>query len=225
LPEIFFGSDVVAIEDGSSSMATYCHCDIFSDASANHVANSRASKVMKKTRRDSDDFFSAIDDDGHGFASLVQFGLYETCRLTGGCPRFSEVSNGAAIEMKHVLRDRDGVVVSRVFASGPAAFDNLGELTLKDNFVRPTVLDVLGARDYHARAAIDVRPRQGSNLTFTPGSDESKSTEVLKVLWQLSNDSLKLGSLEKPCRTLFSDSRRICGPFTINRRSTPSLKA
>src|SRR6478672_5832927 len=105
---------------------------------------------MKKTRRDSDNFFSAIEHDGHGFTSLVQFGLYETSRLTSGCPRFSEVPNGAAIEMKHVLRDRDGFVVSCVFATGPAAFDNFGELALKDNFVRPAVLNVFGARDNHA---------------------------------------------------------------------------
>ena len=48
-------------------------------------------------------------------------------------------------KMKHELRERHGVVVSRELAGNPTAFDDLGKISFQHDLMRSAVLHVLGA--------------------------------------------------------------------------------
>jgi hypothetical protein len=51
--------------------------------------------------------------------------------------------------MKHELRERHGVVVSRELAGNPTAFDDLGKISFQHDLMRSAVLHVLGAPPVH----------------------------------------------------------------------------
>jgi hypothetical protein len=50
---------------------------------------------------------------------LVELGLHKTGSPTGGCPGLSEITDWTPFKMKHELRERHGVVVSRELAGNP----------------------------------------------------------------------------------------------------------
>jgi hypothetical protein len=80
---------------------------------------------------------------------LVELGLHKTGSPTGGCPGLSEITDWTPFKMKHVLRERHGVVVSRELAGNPTAFDDLGKISFQHDLMRSAVLHVLGAPPVH----------------------------------------------------------------------------
>jgi hypothetical protein len=64
-------------------------------------------------------------------------------------PSLSEITDWTPFKMKHELRERHGVVVSRELAGNPTAFDDLGKISFQHDLMRSAVLHVLGAPPVH----------------------------------------------------------------------------
>jgi hypothetical protein len=74
---------------------------------------------------------------------------YVASLLQSGCPGLSEITDWTPFKMKHELRERHGVVVSRELAGNPTAFDDLGKISFQHDLMRSAVLHVLGAPPVH----------------------------------------------------------------------------
>ena len=72
LAKVFIGSDVVAVEGGTRSVAADCHRNTFTDAGPDHVADPGAPKVVKETRWQLHSLFFAVYRDGYRLAVLVE---------------------------------------------------------------------------------------------------------------------------------------------------------
>jgi hypothetical protein len=186
---VLFGSDVVAIENASRQVPADRHGDTFADASADHIPDTRSAQIMKETLR-----FDLLDNrlallrclfvkhDLPMEVFLVNDVTGKACLIARSGPRFPKFFNALTVAMEGVLRQRRAARC-RILPCGPASLDDLRELALEDELMRTTILDVPGARNDDAGAAIDIGPRQFRDLSLAPGAEIGQPCEVVGGIW------------------------------------------